>query len=347
MMHGEPASPSPSPVPPGSADSDDFDDFQVTVEQHGATPLFALPKDWTSEDREVAGLTVTVVAPTPGTAAFSAAHGVPLVTFHDVGLSASTCYAPFFTYCQASGTCPEVYASAAHYHITAPGCMPDAATLPAEPPAATLTELGAAVNAAMAELGVRRAVGLGTCAGANVMFEAARAAPRVWAGLVLESPFFYASGYLERARSVTDGLFLRGLGLGGRVKERFLQRWLAPATLEDNSELAGTLDASLDRLNVENVGRYMQAEAWREAIVPYLRNGIRAKVLLVSGRESYSRAGCEECFSQFDPEHTSWLDVPDVGGLVHAEAPDQVAQSLKLFLCGFGRYEPPQVGGQL
>lgn len=334
------------PAPRPSTDGSDDFDFQVTVEEQGASPLFVLPPQWTTEDRQLHNLSVTIIAPSPNSQAASKAHGIPLVTFHDVALSASTCFAPFFTYCQASGACPEVYAASAHYHITAPGCMPDAPTLPSDLPHQTIPDLAQSVVAALAELGVQRAVGFGAGIGSNVIFEAARAAPRLWAGLVLVSPSFYASSYVERAINISDGLYVMGLGLAGRVKEKFLQRWLAPATLEANSELAGTLESSIDRLNPANVARYMQADAWRDGMVPHLRE-LNLKIMLVSGRESYSRAGCEECFSQFDPTKTSWLDVPSVGGLAHAEDPDRVAQGLTLFLRGFGPYEPKQGLGDM
>jgi pimeloyl-ACP methyl ester carboxylesterase len=314
-----------------------MDGFDLIVEKSGSSPLFLLPPQWTSEERAVGDLTVTVVAPESGSAAAAKARGIPLVSFHDLGLSASTCFAAFFTYAHAGGACPEVYAASAHYHVTAPGCAPDAPSLPAERPFQSLVDLGAAVNEALAEFGVRRAIGFGVGAGSSVMAEAARAAPTKWAGLVLVSPLFHASGFVERGLAAADGAYVRGLGLGGRVKDRFLRRWLSPAVLEGESELVAVLDASVDRLNAGNVARYMQAEAWREGLAGHLGE-IDAKVLLVTGRESALRQDTADCFSQLNPAQTSWLDVPDVGGLVHEEAPDRVARALSLFLQGFGAY---------
>lgn len=313
-------------------------DFNLVVEDSGTSPVFALPAQWYSEEKTIGDLTVTVVQPQKGSEAAKHANGIPIVTFHDVGLSASTCFASFFTYSHAAGGCPDLYAACAHYHMTAPGCAPDAPSLPATFPFKSFVDLGADVNAALKELGATRAIGLGAGAGASVVAEAARAAPRLWAGLVLVSPLLSASSYYERGLAAADGMYVRGLGLGGRVKERFLARWLSPATIDSRCDVVTILDASVDRLNAGNVLRYMAAEAWRDGLVEHLR-AIKAKVMLVTGRESLLREDSAENFSVLDPTRTTWVDVPGAGGLVHEEVPERVAQGLSLFLQGFGVYQ--------
>lgn len=320
------------------ADEVALDDFDLVVEGSGTSPVFALPAGWCSAERTVGSLTVTVVEPVAGSEAAKTSNGIPIVTFHDVGLSASTCFASFFTFAHAAGGCPELYGASAHYHVTAPGCAPDAPSLPASFPFKSFGELGADVNAALGELGVRRAIGLGAGAGASVLAESARGAPRLWAGLVLVSPLVSASGYFERGVAVADGAYVRGLGLGGRVKERFLRRWLSQETIDGRREVVSVLDASVDRLNAGNVVRYMEAEAWRDGLVGHLRE-IKAKVMLVTGRESMAREESADNFCELDPERTTWVDVPGAGGLVHEEVPERVAKGLSLFLQGFGVYE--------
>jgi pimeloyl-ACP methyl ester carboxylesterase len=319
-------------------EEDEVSGFDLLVEDSGTCPVFALPAQWSAEERQVGYLSVTILQPQEGSEAASHANGIPLVTFHDIGLSASTCFASFFAYAHAGGGCPEVYAASAHYHITAPGCVPDAPTLPASFPYQSFADLGTMVNAALGELDVRRAIGLGAGAGSSVIAHAARAEPRLWAGLVLVSPLFNASGYLERGLAVADGAYMRGLGLGGRVKERFLRRWLSPQAIDERDELVSVLDASVDRLNASNVARFMQAEAWRDGLVEHLRE-IKAKVMLVTGRESTLRQDTADYFSQLDPSRTSWLDVPESGGLVHEEMPERIGTGLSLFLQGFGTYD--------
>lgn len=313
--------------------------FDIVVEDSGTSPVFALPAQWTCEEKQVGDLSVTVVQPLQGSEAASHANGIPIVTFHDVGLSASTCFASFFAYAHAAGGCPELYAASAHYHMTAPGCASDAPTLPASHPYQSFADLGGLANSALKELGVTRAIGLGVGAGSSVVAEAARAAPRLWAGLVLVSPLLSASGYLERGLAAADGAYVRGLGLGGRVKDRFLRRWLSPEAVESQNELVAVLDASVDRLNASNVARYMQAEAWRDGLSGHLRE-IKSKVMLVTGRESQLREDTANGFSELDPTRTSWVDVPGAGGLVHEEVPDRVGTALSLFLQGFGTYDP-------
>lgn len=317
----------------------DDGDFDLVVEEAGSSPQFALPEGWACEERMVGDLTVTTVAPLPDSAAKRHANGLPIVTFHDVGLSASTCFASFFNYAHTSGTCPEAYSASAHYHITAAGCAPDAPALPVDHPYQSFEQLGKAVLLVLDAIGAKRIVGFGVGAGASVLVHAALVQPKSFAGLVLVSPLLRASGYAERAYSRMDGAVFRGLGLGRRLKDRFLRRWLAPETIEENSELVAVLDDSLDRLNGGNVARFMEAEAWRDSLVDGLRS-VPGKVLLFAGKgaELHLRDASEH-FAHMDPAKTAFVDVPGAGSLVHEEHPDQVARALALFLQGFGAVE--------
>lgn len=313
------------------------EDFDLVVEERGRAPMFALPNNWNSEDHVVGHVTVTVVAPISGTVTERKASGIPLVTFHDVGLSASTCFASFLAYAHAGNACPEIYASSGHYHITAAGHAPDSPMLPSDFEFQSLAEIGRDVVDVLDHFNISRAVGFGVGAGASVLLHAAILRPSNLVGLILVSPLLYPAGYAERALAKLDGMFVRGLGLGRRVKDRFLSRWLSQQTLDDNHDLVAVLDDSIDRLNAANVVRYMEAEAWRDDLTSHLKE-IKAKVLLITGKESMIRDHTANCFSMLDPTKTSWLDVPIGGSLVHEEHPDQVARGISLFLQGFGIY---------
>lgn len=315
----------------------DEGEFNLVVENDGRAPVFALPSGWRSTEYTVGSLTVTVVAPVAGTDAQRRANGLPIVTFHDVALSASTCFASFFSYAHASGSCPEIYASAGHYHITAAGHAPDSPVLPASFAFQSLSEIGNDVTAVLDRFNLSRVVGFGVGAGASILLHTAMLRPAAVTGLILVSPLLYASSYAERALSKLDGLFVRGLGLGRRVKDRFLTRWLSQQTLDANHDLVAVLDDSMDRLNASNVVRLMEAEAWREDLTHHLKE-IQAKVLLITGKESLIREHTANCFSMLDPSKTSWIDVQVGGALVHEEHPDQVARGISLFLQGFGVY---------
>jgi pimeloyl-ACP methyl ester carboxylesterase len=324
-------------------DGDDLD-FDLVVEDRGSVPLFALPDGWASSDHTVGDVSVTVVAPIPDSPAAKRSHGIPVVTFHDIGLSASTCFAAFFSYAHAGKACPEIYAASAHYHITAPGHAPDAPALPASTPFKSFQDLARCVNEVLVHFDVRRAIGLGVGAGASVLTHAALEKPRVFAGLILVSPLFYASSYAERAYAGVDNVTVRGLGLGGHVKERFLGRWLGQETLDSNHDLVAVLNDNLDRLNAGNVSRFMQAEAWRDDLAGRL-GVVKAKVLLITGRQSTLRADTDSCFSLFPPAQTSWIDVQEGGALVLEEHPERATEGIRLFMQSFGAYEPSGGGG--
>jgi pimeloyl-ACP methyl ester carboxylesterase len=314
-------------------------DFGVVVEDRGHTPTFSLPADWSCEQHSLADLNVTVVAPVPGTAAAHAAYGLPLMTFHDVGLNAATCFASFFAYAHRGGACPVLYNATGHYHVTAPGHGLGAPDLPPESSYLTFEELAQRVRKVVEHFKLKRVIGLGVGAGASVLVHAALELKREFAGLILVSPLFEASGYIERGLALINMPYLRGLGVGPRDKDRFLARWLAPETIETNHDLVAALDENLDRVNVKNVVMFMHAESWRSGLRQRL-SSLQSKVLLFTGRESPLRFHTADCYSIIDPSRVSWIDITGGGSLVLEEFPDRVATGISLFLQGFGMYEP-------
>lgn len=319
------------------ADARDPDEvaFDLAVGGDASSAVFPLPMDWYSESEYVGDMHVTAIRPNPGTSAELRANGLPLVTLHDVGLNAQACFASFFSCAHNGEACPEVYSASAHYHLTAPGHTPGAPSLGASASGRTFESLADSVVEVLERFHVRRAIGIGAGAGASVLLHAALARPNVLQGLVLVSPLLQASGYAERGVAALNSATTRGLGLGRRAKDRLLTRWLSPQALDENHDLVTTFDDTLDRLNVQNMMRFMEAEAWRTDLASKLSD-IKAKVLLVTGKESPLRIHTADCFSMFDPARTSWLDVEAASSLVMEEHPERVAKALRLFLQGFG-----------
>jgi protein NDRG1 len=284
-------------------------------------------------------LTVTLVAPVPESSASRSAYGLPLLTFHDVGLTAATCFASFFSYAHRGGSCPELYHATGHYHVTAPGHILGAPDLAAGNAHTSFEALAEQVIAVVEHFRLKRVIGFGVGAGASVLVHAALALERRIAGLILVSPLFQASGYVERAFATFNMPYLRGLGVTRRDKDHFLARWLAPETLETNHDLVAVLDDNLDRVNIRNIVLYMQAEAWRSDLKRRLPS-LQSKVLIFTGRESPLRYHTADSYASINPSRASWIDVTGGGSLLLEEFPDHASTGISLFLQGFGVYAP-------
>lgn len=312
--------------------------FDIAVESVGASSTLAVPPGWTSSTHKVGAVTVEAHEhPTSTTKSLSP----PIITLHDVGMNASSCFGSFFAFCRTTaGKCPELDSAAAHYHLTAPGHEPDAPTLPSTEPI-DIGTLERAVEEVIERFELTRVIGFGVGIGAAVLLRAAIAKNITVAGLVLISPLIEPAGVLERMTVGADGLLSRGFGLGlsRRTKDRFLWRWLRDDTKDHNVSLVQSLEDGLDRLNAANLSRFLAADSWRDDVTHNLKE-IKAKVLLVTGKESALRHHSADRFHQFDPEHTSWLDVQESGSLVHEEHPEQMAQSVSLFLQGIPPINP-------
>lgn len=309
--------------------------FNLLVETTGASTLLLPPPGWESTQHIVGSLTVDVHTRLPSTT--SHATGPPLLTLHDVGQNAGTSFGPFLAFCRTQQTLSaHLAAASAHYHLTAAGHAPDAADLPAMQ-VVDVPGLVADVAQVLQRLAVGRAVGLGVGLGAGVLLRVAAVQPKAFAGLVLVSPVLLAGGFAERAAVAVDGVFARqlGLGLSRRAKERFLGRWLSEKAREENVGLVQSLEEGLDRLNAGNLVRLLAADCWRDDVSGQLKD-VRARLLVVTGKESALRYHTEECFGLFDAGNVSWLDVADCGSLVHEERGDKVAEAFALLLEGLG-----------
>ena len=306
--------------------------FGVAVEPVGASSALHIPVGWKSTSHRIGPAHIDVhTHPTPTNKSLHP----PIITVHDVGMNAASCFASFFAFCRSpAAACPELDSASAHYHLTAPGHEPDARTLPQED-GLDIESLVTLVLAVIDRYSLTRAIGFGVGIGAAVLVRAALRRNDVFAGLILISPLLEPSGVLEKVSVGADGMLSRGFGLGlsRRTKDRFMCRWLKDDSREENPTLVQSLEDGLDRLNPANLTRLLAADSWRDDVSAELKK-IKAKVLVVTGKESALRHHAAEAFHLFNPELSSWLDVHECGSLVHDEYPEQMAQSLSLFMQG-------------
>lgn len=308
-------------------------DFDLVVESQPGVQTLEVPPNWTTDTFIVRDVTVEVhIHPRQSTMT----TGPPILTFHDVGQNAAIAFGPFFS--NFRRTHSHIDAASAHYHLTAPGHMPD------EPECGSSVGFGMddmvkAVLDLLDRVQVPRCVAFGIGLGGAILIQAAATRPKAFAGLVLISPVLHPAPRWDRISTTFEGFFSKNLGMGltQRMKDRFFYRWLSDDTRESNFSVSQSLEEGLDRLNTRNLLQFLETDMWRTGVVEYISK-VKAKVLLITGKDSSLREQTADLFSSFDPSNSSWLDVADCGSLAHDEFPDKVAESVSLFLQGFTGY---------
>ncbi|CAN8066858.1 unnamed protein product [Agarophyton chilense] len=313
--------------------SNDAAFFNIVVESQPGVQSLEVPDGWTTDAFLVRDVTVQVhIRPRQS----DMAVGPPILTLHDVGQNAALAFGPFFANFRRSH--PHIDAAGAHYHLTAPGHQPD------EPDCGASVGFGVddMVNAVLElieRVQMPRLVAFGIGLGGAILLQAAATKPKAFAGLVLISPVFHPATHFDRLSTTVEGFFSKNLSIGltQRIKDRFFYRWLSDDTRESNYSVSQSLEEGLDRLNSRNVVRFFETDMWRTGVEQYVKD-VKAKVMLITGKESSLREHTADLFSSFDPSTTSWLDIIDCGSLVHDEYPDKVAEAISLFLQGFTGY---------
>lgn len=300
-------------------------EFSVVVEAQGSELKPAVPSGWIESYSFVGALRVRCVRPADHDSAIDTA----IVTMHDIGLNAGSCFQGFFDYCLGASACKELF-SAMHIHLDVRGCEDGADTTQASIIFETLTE---SVEHVVKTFPVKNIIGFGVGLGASVLLDFAKKEPRNVHGLVLVSPLVFGPSFIERASSFVSTGVMSGVGLGRRLKDGMLSRWFSQDTIDHNVELVRRFDDAMDRMNASNMAKYCYAEASRPDLSQDLSN-LRARVLLISGKDSPLRWHSSDSFSLFDPEKVSWIDVEEAGSMVVEERPDEVARALSLFLQG-------------
>ncbi|PXF46609.1 Protein NDRG3 [Gracilariopsis chorda] len=192
-------------------------DFDLVVESQPGVQTLEVPPNWTTDTFIVRDVTVEVhIHPRQSTMT----TGPPILTFHDVGQNAAIAFGPFFS--NFRRTHSHIDAASAHYHLTAPGHMPD------EPECGSSVGFGMddmvkAVLDLLDRVQVPRCVAFGIGLGGAILIQAAATRPKAFAGLVLISPVLHPAPRWDRISTTFEGFFSKNLGMGltQRMKDRF------------------------------------------------------------------------------------------------------------------------------
>uniref|UniRef100_A0A915PDL0 Protein NDRG3 n=1 Tax=Meloidogyne floridensis TaxID=298350 RepID=A0A915PDL0_9BILA len=119
--------------------------------------------------------------------------GLPLVTFHDIGMNSDMNFINFFTFLMPS----KLMKRFCVYNINAPGQEFGASKLASDFTFPTMEGLAGIVDDVVSHFGMKSFIGLGSGAGTNVLMRYATKHPSIVDALVLINPISQKAGWIE------------------------------------------------------------------------------------------------------------------------------------------------------
>jgi len=128
------------------------------------------------------------------------------------------------------------------------------------------------------------------------------------------------------------------LGIEKIAKDQLLKRYFSSKTRKKNKELVHALNKELDRMNFNNVCKFIYSWSRRSAYNFALRE-IECRTLLLGPEDVYPNDEMADCFIHFHPARVEFVEVSkNVGHLLLSERTEKLIEPLKLYFCGlFGR----------
>lgn len=274
-----------------------------------------------------------------------------IVTYHDIGLNSSSCFQGFFNY-------PEMQAMTKHfcvYHLNALGQQEGAPTLPnglgfAEPNAGpdyiypTMDELARMIQPVIDELHIKRFIGLGVGAGANILSRFALSSPERVESLILINSSASQAGWIEWSYQKWNAWYLKSGMMTTGVEDYLLWHWFGNNTIQNNHDLVTVYLQYMKAINPTNLGHFISAYIARtdlgitRELDPSRKHEVKnfsCPVMLVGGDYSPHLDDTVAMNSRLDPSNSTWMKF-ECGGMVLEEAPGKLSEAIRLFLQGQG-----------
>ncbi|XP_014667168.1 PREDICTED: protein NDRG3-like isoform X2 [Priapulus caudatus] len=264
-----------------------------------------------------------------------------MVTFHDIGQNSASCYGGFFSFANVQ----PLLRHFSIYHVNAPGQQENAPALPESFVYPTMEQLGEMILTVCNKLGIKRFVGFGVGAGANVLSRFAIVHPTMVDALVLINGVAKQAGWTEWGYQKVSNWYLRGKGMTEFSQDYLLWHHFGKDTTELNHDLVTIFRENLLKLNPMNLAMFV--DSWiRRTDLNICRQqdpekkkamkGIKCQVLEITGAFSPHVDDTVDMNSRLDPTISNWMKLSDCGGLVLEEQPAKVCEALVLFLQGMG-----------
>lgn len=279
-----------------------------------------------------------------------------IVTFHDIGQNHTSAFLGFFNFTENR----PLLDNFCIYHIDAPGQEENSDDLGEEYQYPTMDELSDMVGEVVDFFDIKRFIGFGVGAGANILSRYALWHPTRVEALVLLELVASNGGWIEWGYQKLCVRQLKNKGLTTFVEDYLLWHHFGKKTKEENMDLVHAFKQSIQSvLNPRNLSLFINSYLHRTDLQIHRPDKTSAKkvqalkcpALLITGATSPHQDDVVNTNSRLDPEVSTYFSVSESGGMPLEEQPHKVATSVILFLQGLGyltrlHTQPPKVTPQ-
>lgn len=276
-----------------------------------------------------------------------------IVTFHDIGQNHTSAFLGFFNFNETR----PLLDNFCIYHIDAPGQEEDSEELPEEYSYPTMDELSDMVGEIVSHFGIKRFIGFGVGAGANILSRYALWNHTKVEALVLVELVASNGGWIDWGYQKLCVKQLQKKGLTTFVEDYLLWHHFGKKTKDENMDLVHAFKQSLHSvLSPRNLSLFINSYLHRTDLQIQRPNptsgkkvqSLKCACLLITGANSPHQDDVIDTNSRLDPSNSNYFKVSDSGGMPLEEQPHKVATSLILFLQGLGylthlHTNPPKV----
>ncbi|XP_064641172.1 protein NDRG3-like isoform X16 [Lineus longissimus] len=287
-----------------------------------------------------------------------------ILTYHDLGLNHMTCFQGFFNFADMQPLLRHFCV----YHVNAPGQQEGAIPLThsekkderevllaehssTESPKRnrtgypTMDQLGEMILPVLQYYGLKRVIGFGVGAGANILCRFALQHPEKCDALFLVNCTATAAGWTEWGYQKLNSWYLKMGVITATTEEYLLWHWFGKEAKERNTDLVHVFKDNIKQINPHNMASFIDAYVQRtdlgisrELDLTKKKDAktLKCNVMLVGSAGSPHLDDVVAMNSRLDPSNSNVLNISDCSGMVLEEQPAKVAEAFRLFLQGMG-----------
>ncbi|XP_064641177.1 protein NDRG3-like isoform X20 [Lineus longissimus] len=264
-----------------------------------------------------------------------------ILTYHDLGLNHMTCFQGFFNFADMQPLLRHFCV----YHVNAPGQQEGAIPLTHRTGYPTMDQLGEMILPVLQYYGLKRVIGFGVGAGANILCRFALQHPEKCDALFLVNCTATAAGWTEWGYQKLNSWYLKMGVITATTEEYLLWHWFGKEAKERNTDLVHVFKDNIKQINPHNMASFIDAYVQRtdlgisrELDLTKKKDAktLKCNVMLVGSAGSPHLDDVVAMNSRLDPSNSNVLNISDCSGMVLEEQPAKVAEAFRLFLQGMG-----------
>ncbi|XP_041376947.1 protein NDRG3-like isoform X2 [Gigantopelta aegis] len=277
-----------------------------------------------------------------------------ILTYHDIGLNHVTCFQGFFSFSEMQ----PILRHFCVYHLNAPGQEEGAMHLKPEHDVLgnpeslgqrfvypTMDQLAESVHSVVEHYGLKRFIGFGVGAGANVLSRYALCYPDQVDSLIVVNATAAQAGWIEWGYQKMNSWYLFSGQLTNFTEEYLLWHWFGKKTRWSNHDLITVYQDYVKSINPQNLALFIQSYLKRtdlqivrelDAMKKTQTRTLKCRTLILVGDDSPHIDDVVDMNGRMDPTETDFMKIADCGGMPLEEQPGKVCEAFRLFIQGMG-----------